>query len=187
MNINGIEFERDMMSNPADKEAYRRLVGEVEDGSTIMEIGVFEGSSLVAVSDIIKRKGLNIVAVDLFDALNKEIDGISVFSDGLLKRFMGYMRKADLRPTVICGESEDAFRAMMTKKFSLIFIDADHSYEGVKKDIANLWPLVKHGGVLAGHDYGINYPGVKQAVTEFISLNKLDDVRIEGEIWSVGK
>ena len=48
----------------------------------------------------------------------------------------------------------------------LIFIDADHSYESVKKDIEKYSPKLKVGGLLTGHD--IDYPGVNRAVTEVI-------------------
>jgi len=53
--------------------------------------------------------------------------------------------------------------------FGLVFIDGDHSYEGVIDDI-NAWlPLVKDGGVLCGHDYGnIGGRGVKKAVDELL-------------------
>ena len=34
-----------------------------------------------------------------------------------------------------------------------IFIDGNHTYEYVIKDLENYWPKVKQGGILAGHDY----------------------------------
>ena len=34
----------------------------------------------------------------------------------------------------------------------LVFLDADHRYEPVQKDIASYWPLVSPGGILAIHD-----------------------------------
>jgi cephalosporin hydroxylase len=36
--------------------------------------------------------------------------------------------------------------------FDLLFIDGDHSYEGVKSDYERYSPLVKHGGYIAFHD-----------------------------------
>jgi predicted O-methyltransferase YrrM len=69
--------------------------------------------------------------------------------------------------------------------FDFIFIDADHSYEAVVKDIQSWWPKIKKGGIFAGddfipedgdiwlinHDTGVSeYAGkfgVRRAVTEF--------------------
>ncbi len=48
----------------------------------------------------------------------------------------------------------------------IIFIDADHSYASVKKDILKYMPKLKKGGLLTGHD--IDYPGVNKAVNEVI-------------------
>ncbi len=62
-----------------------------------------------------------------------------------------------------------------------IYIDGDHSYEGVKRDLNLANTLVKSGGWIAGHDYSMNplkaknhYEfGVKQAVYEFCKSNNL--------------
>lgn len=48
----------------------------------------------------------------------------------------------------------------------IVFIDADHSYNGCKNDIIYYKPKVKEGGILSGHD--IDFPGVNQAVNEMI-------------------
>lgn len=37
--------------------------------------------------------------------------------------------------------------------FEFVYIDADHSYASVKADLEAWFPLVKPGGVMAGHDY----------------------------------
>jgi len=64
--------------------------------------------------------------------------------------------------------------------FDLVFIDAEHSYEGVKQDI-QLWkPLLKSKGILCGHDYhgqyGARYPGVKQAVDELLGEENIKEL-----------
>lgn len=74
--------------------------------------------------------------------------------------------------------------------FDFIYIDADHSYEAVKKDLENCYLKVKNGGYLAGHDYGINpikaknnYNfGVKRAVDEFCEKynQKIDCICMDG-------
>lgn len=37
-------------------------------------------------------------------------------------------------------------------RYEYIFIDGDHSYEGVKYDYENFWPRLKKGGVMLIHD-----------------------------------
>lgn len=48
-----------------------------------------------------------------------------------------------------------------------VFIDADHDYEYVKKDIDAWFPKVKKGGILAGHDYHVGQNNVERAVKEW--------------------
>ncbi|HEX5096648.1 MAG TPA: class I SAM-dependent methyltransferase [Acidimicrobiia bacterium] len=57
-----------------------------------------------------------------------------------------------------------------------VYLDGDHSYEGVAHDIEMWWPKVKSGGVLAGHDYTIALPwvGVMRAVDEWVVREGLD-------------
>lgn len=54
-----------------------------------------------------------------------------------------------------------------------VYIDGDHSYEFVKKDIEICLPLVKFGGVLGGHDFVNDHPGVVKAVTEKFGIEKI--------------
>lgn len=46
----------------------------------------------------------------------------------------------------------------------IAFLDADHSYDGVRGDIWAWCQVVRIGGILSGHD--LNWPGVRQAVSE---------------------
>jgi len=49
----------------------------------------------------------------------------------------------------------EAFAYWATRQgrlFDLIFIDADHYYDAVKRDIDLMLPLIKPGGTLSGHD-----------------------------------
>ena len=49
----------------------------------------------------------------------------------------------------------------------IVFLDGDHSYEGVVFDIKSWLPKVKTGGMLAFDDFSRFFPGVVRALTEF--------------------
>jgi hypothetical protein len=48
-----------------------------------------------------------------------------------------------------------------------VFIDGNHAYAEVVKDLAAWWPKVRPGGVLSGHDFRPKDVEVRQAVYEF--------------------
>jgi hypothetical protein len=47
-----------------------------------------------------------------------------------------------------------------------IYIDANHDYEFVKDDIINALKKIKTNGIVSGHDYNNETPGVIRAVNE---------------------
>jgi len=60
------------------------------------------------------------------------------------------------------------YAATLIKDGSLdfVFIDAQHDYDSVKKDIYLWMPKIKPNGLLCGHDYQPKFQGVIQAVKE---------------------
>ena len=68
--------------------------------------------------------------------------------------------------TLVCGNSSSE-RAISTARdrgpFDLIFIDGDHSFEGVTRDIKNYLPMLSEKGVLTLHDIVTEGTGVPEA------------------------
>lgn len=84
--------------------------------------------------------------------------------------------------------------AKSVQQLDFVYLDADHSYESVRADISAWWPIVRRGGVLAGHDYvidgthendrpfdvvpdgtpGAHLFGVRRAVNEFAAKEGLE-------------
>ena len=74
---------------------------------------------------------------------------------------------------------------------ALVFIDAGHGLESVRKDIAAYWPLVAPGGYFTGHDILSHKNddhrwGVKTAVEEFSQQVGLP-YEIVGTCWIIKK
>lgn len=69
---------------------------------------------------------------------------------------------------MIEGYSPAALATLVGRKFDLCYIDGDHSYAAVRKDIEACRPLIKRGMFIGGHDYGGDCPGVQKAVDEML-------------------
>jgi predicted O-methyltransferase YrrM len=53
------------------------------------------------------------------------------------------------------------------EKVDFIFIDGDHSHDGVKRDFELYSPLVRKGGIIAFHDIAKPAPGSVEGVYKF--------------------
>lgn len=64
--------------------------------------------------------------------------------------------------------SLEAAKEVEDRSIDIVFIDALHTYEGVKEDLEAWIPKVKIGGIISGHDYmGMKiHEGVTTAVNE---------------------
>lgn len=74
-----------------------------------------------------------------------------------------------LKPVALMRmDSISAAKYIADGSLDLVFIDADHLYEGVKNDIIAWMPKVRTGGILCGHDYDPtgNFTGLIEAVHE---------------------
>lgn len=63
-------------------------------------------------------------------------------------------------------------------KFDFIFVDGDHSYDGVKQDIDLVIPHADKDTIIGFHDIECPHvPGVKQAYDEAIAAGKLVEIK----------
>ena len=76
------------------------------------------------------------------------------------------------RAKLMVNTSLEAASVLEKESLDFVFIDGDHSYRAVKDDLAAWEPLVKRGGLVAGHDFG-SIDDVVWAVCEYRGLQKL--------------
>lgn len=171
------------------------------DRITGVEVGVHRG--VLSATLLRTFPQLNLVMVDSWRAYDdshpyrKSGDGCAKLTLEQQERNMKAAKKAvefaGDRAFIIRGESElvaDRIMNCTTKgkvRSDFVFIDGDHTYEGVKADIAAWWPLVNSGGLLAGHD--IDHPrdkrgiwGVRRAVEEHAAGCKIP-FQVSGSCW----
>uniref|UniRef100_A0A6M3KUD6 Putative methyltransferase n=1 Tax=viral metagenome TaxID=1070528 RepID=A0A6M3KUD6_9ZZZZ len=78
------------------------------------------------------------------------------------------------------GDSVEQIEGIEANLLDCVYIDGDHSYEGVKRDILASWAKLKTNGILCGHDYQTRWEslsGAVKAVDEFVAENNL-------KLWS---
>ena len=143
-------------SENQDVPVYRSFVSRGPDGGRMAEVGTWKGKSLCSVADIIIKKNLSVVAVDTFEGTvsegNQACGEPAVLIQNIFEHNLKKFKIAD-RTQVIKGDSAESASLFPDNHFNMVFIDADHSYESVQKDIEAWWPKVKPGGILCGHDW----------------------------------
>lgn len=129
------------------------------------ELGVETGDNALYM-----LKTLNIKRLYLVDAYAPYIDG----DESGLQRdptefyavAQNTLKKYEEKIQFILRFSEQAAE-LLPENLDFVYIDANHSYEYVKKDMEAYYPKIKSGGVIGGHDFSTPFQGVMQAVTEF--------------------
>lgn len=121
----------------------------------IVEIGGFTGKSAVA------------MALGSKWALREKIISIDPHYRGTKDVFIENIRRKGVADYIepVFAASEDA-RKGFKKNIRLLFVDGNHDYEFVKKDILLWKDLVIDGGIIVFHD--INWETVAKALDEFV-------------------
>jgi predicted O-methyltransferase YrrM len=140
------------------------------------EVGVWKGHSISYLAN--RNPKSEIYAIDLFEDsdISKIDNKLQIHVDNIYQIYNKNLELSNTRNIIkdIKSCSWDAAFLFEDNYFDFVFIDADHEYDSVKKDIEAWFPKVKKGGILAGHDYGYpKWPGVKIAVDEFSLKNNL--------------
>ena len=149
----------------------KKLFHHTGKGNTILEIGRYWGGSTVLLATATHNSDVNIVSVDVVEGCH-DPDVDDWLNDYEEKE------RIDIRV--------DNSHAMENIPLSLLFVDGDHSYEGIKKDFIHHWNYL-HGDCVA-HDYGDpTCPGVTQFIDEWINDGYADGVEQEGTMVALKK
>ena len=152
------------------------LLSECQD---ILEVGVLAGDFSMELTKIPSLKSLTLL--DNFSSDDWPWIEPPRFTSKNHLRYIEERFKHDTRIRIIQGESSKLLSQLPSQSFDFIYIDANHSYEGVKRDCDLAIPLLINGGYLCFndyimHDYRTNRDyGIVRVVNELLS----SDTRFE--------
>jgi predicted O-methyltransferase YrrM len=158
-----------------DEEA--ELLEKYSDTAFVLELGSYKGKSTVC----LQKNSWCVFCVDTFQA-----DATTVNRHDTLREFLlnttHFEEDRDIR--VFPMTTDEFFANYVPKNYcwSLIFVDADHSYESCKKDVENSLNHLTDGGYLIMHDaFGENgeeqgftpWPGVTKVYKELLNKSSV--------------
>lgn len=173
-----------------DVACYRSLVEPIHNG-TIVELGTFAGRSAISIGDLCKANNNVLYCVDhwqgseeydpshpYYEAIKPILDAAG-WPDLVYDTFLTNIHNDGLDEVIkpLPMQSVEAIQ-YVSLPVDLVFIDADHRFEAVARDIKSWLPHIKAGGVIAGHDYEPNWPEVVKAVKYCF-----DEFEHVGNIW----
>jgi predicted O-methyltransferase YrrM len=136
---------------------FLRIV-EAERPQAVLEIGTAAGGTLFLLSRVAADDAL-LVSVDL--RRGQFGGGYPAWRAPLYRSFAREAQRIEL----VVGDSHEPrtlqriHLLLEGRPLDLLFIDGDHTYEGVKQDLADYAPLVRPNGLIAFHDIVPGGPG----------------------------
>lgn len=150
---------------------------------TGIEIGVFKGENANHILSNLKIKKLYLIDYYKPFVRSKERADYSHLKQIAMENLSGFRDKIFW----IYKKSEDAVVSLAEGSCDFVYIDGNHDYKYVKKDIELYLPKIKSGGVIGGHDFRSTHIGVIRAVSEFADINDLKLYYQNSDWWFIKK
>ena len=143
----------------------------------VLEVGSWAGWSAIVWAQALKDCGQQTGAVVCVDPWTSYLDlnanrtpvyramAAATKRDAIVRLFYHNVRTAGHATAVhpFRGTSDCCLPMLRDMAFHLVFIDGDHSYAAVKRDLENASRLVSDGGVLCGDDLELQFPDLDEA------------------------
>jgi cephalosporin hydroxylase len=149
---------------------------EREPPRTVVEIGTDEGGTLYLWTRVAAPDAL-LVAIDF-----RPLGLLGQHSAWAVAR-RGFARDRQRVELMLPADSHDPAtvaaleRVLGGRRPDFLYIDGDHSYEGVRRDFELYSPLVRPGGIVAFHDIGAAaVPGVRRFWNELTSVHETEEL-----------
>ncbi len=184
---------RESITTPQQKIILSLFAIQKKDG-VIIELGSWTGGGVLLMAPFLTRDAVY-HAVDTFDAENMPDKYVQNYLKGRkhIDVFKENIAPVSRKVVMHQGLTDDVVKSWPRSLLAdLLFIDADHSYEGVSSDWRNWSPFVKKGGIIVFHDYyqdsSKGYPGIRRFVDkQIVPLAGTGFHSIQGLAWYIVK
>jgi len=123
---------------------------ESENARAVVEIGSAQGGTLFMLARAAAADAI-VVSIDL--PWGEWGSGYPVSRTPLYRSFARRQQRVELRADSHDPRTLERLRRVLRgRPIDVLFIDGDHTYEGVKRDFVMYTPLVRSGGIVALHD-----------------------------------
>ena len=130
---------------------------------TVLECGVWGGKNARDMYD-----NMNINIMYLVDRWNARYENYN-FPDIKLRAIETFERFEGMDDVIIVRANSLKFDLFPDSYFDYIYLDNDHTYDHVSKEIEYYWDKLKPGGLLSGDNY--EQPGLSRAVNTFAATH----------------
>lgn len=134
----------------------------IENNGYYVEIGCYAGASACL---MLQKEKINVISIDLGYPISEDVVKRNVKKFNVNNNNYHYLKGN--------SQSSDMVNRLkqITQIIDLLYIDGDHSYQGVKNDFVLYESLVKPGGFIVFDDYNdiIYSADVKIAVDDIVS------------------
>jgi len=161
------------------------------DHLNLLEIGTLFGTNAVLMYDVLScySREVNLTLIDPMDGYYGNntpdvITGLPVNEQILRQNFARAMVPPERwRLIRDYSQNNSAVKAADDRRYEILFIDGDHSFEGVKRDFELYAPMLTDGGYVIFDDYHSDrWPEVTKAVDEVVAKDaRLQPVGTEWE------
>jgi predicted O-methyltransferase YrrM len=156
---------------------------EAHRPTVCVELGTWLGASAIPVARAIRRWGGTLTCVDTWAGDVRQSAAVRDAAPWMLVSCARHIMDAGVGGNVrlIPATTREA-AAWWTEPIDYLYIDADHSFEGVLADLEAWVPHVRTGGLILGDDYGHRlFPGVYEAWTYFEQTHAIPFERYQSD------
>jgi len=151
------------------------------------EIGVYQGENALNILKYLPIKKLYLIdPYQNYQDYSKTKDPAANQDKLDIAKIQAIQKLSEFKNKIVwINKRSDIAHKEIEEKLDFVYIDANHSYEFVKRDMENYYPLLKIDGVLCGHDIEPSmWPGILFAFSDFIKEKKLPYRIIESD-WII--